>query len=354
MSDNFWWKAGGSEGGQDEPGQGPRRGEEPKGNGSAAAADTQAHETNGDVDLSNIPLARDASIVRDKAYKIGMALNHTALEMAHVIAAITLTPDAADRLSEARLNGGEQLSSERALQACLDFFQGNAKLSHREEWKDALPPSQDVSKLFNRAQRIALQRAPEHQKVEVNDILKAMTQTELAVRCRPYLLGDATLSIDDVARTVEQLGERTRQANTEGVGIVTDAIDRVRKALESHVDTFKEVVSATDHTRPMGSFQSVRYGDAIVDPIRPPAGSETVKLREIASTVKSLSLGANSDSMALKEVAIAIDNVRATTANLNADMTGLRAALSKVFWLTGALALAALLLVGLVVYKFSM
>src|SRR5262245_37969339 len=126
MNESFGqWPGAGNERGQNDKGQGARYDEGPEREG-------RAQET-ADSSQEEYAHGLDTRAVWEKAIAIGMALNHTELTVAHLIAAIALTPKAADPFNNSRLKkGSEPLNIEKALQASLNFLVKHVK-SHTGE-----------------------------------------------------------------------------------------------------------------------------------------------------------------------------------------------------------------------------
>jgi hypothetical protein len=226
--------------------------------------------------------ASDTLEVVEKARAIRAALDHPALTVAHLIAAITSVPSAADRFSMLRFRDEPSLlNSAHARQAALKYLltYGGAESG---EMVELFGPSA-LEKVISVATSSALKRAPEHRSVELGDILKVMTETELANKFRPLLLGEPMPSLGKVTETVERIDDSIRQLTENELGGMRLSMERTCQAVESHVKHFKEVVSAEDENRPsqIPKFESL----ITTEVVRPTGESSGLKLRDIVAAV---------------------------------------------------------------------
>jgi len=347
MSDSFsQWAGFGN--GQGDKGQGPRRDDGPDKEGPTAQG--RAQET--DSDQPEYAHAADTSAVLDKAVAIAHALNHSELTIAHLIAAIALTPRAADPFNHGRLKrGAAPLNIERALQASLKFLLKHVK-SHTGE--QAKPPlrSREVKDVFYRASEFVVERAAQHRNIEISDALKVLVETELSESFRQLLLDDSGPTMSTLLETIEKLGESLKQTNFSAAGTLTFSIDAIRRALDNHVANFKDVVSAA------AAIPSPRYGDPSAfasDQIRPATETDFVKLRDIVAAVDKVRV---TSDLRLGTIIAALEKMDATLAahsaalaKANAEIASLRTVCSIVLTITAVLALSTIAVIGLVGYK---
>jgi hypothetical protein len=227
--------------------------------------------------------ASDTLEVVDKARAIRAALDHPALTVAHLIAAITSVPSAADRFSMLRFRDEPSLlNSAHARQAALKYLltYGGAESG---EMVELFGPNA-LEKVFSVATSSALKRAPEHRRVELGDILKVMTETEQADRFRPLLLGEPMPSLGKLSEAVVSVEDSIRQLSRDELGAMKFLMEKTHRAVESHVKDFKEVVSAEEENR---SGQSSRLDSIFAtEPARPNAESNALKLRDIVASVE--------------------------------------------------------------------
>jgi hypothetical protein len=289
----------------------------------------------------NYCFAADALAVVKKANDIAIALNHTERTMAHVIAGMALRADAASRFNKCRLNGGAtqigssvtSLSSERALQACLRFMQEKVK-SHSEEQTADLPFSQEAHDVFIQAEALANARTLELRKIEVGDILRAMTEGEVSGNLRPLLLGHATPSLSDIAHELRRLEHSIIEVKTFNDGpSAANSLNQLRIGLDAHLAKYDDVVSASrgGQSPTMGETTFTDHVRSVVTP------SSTIKLRSLAATLEVVRASADENSRKLDQASGAIAALQKTCSILL-----LVAAMS---------ALAVALLVGNAIYR---
>jgi hypothetical protein len=254
----------------------------------------------------------DTSEVLKKANDIKDALDHSELTIAHFIAAITSSPTAANRFNKLRLNGGsETLNSVQARQACFNYLL--AKLDDKAE--ESLGHSA-LREVFSRAEKLASERAYEHQRVELGDVLKVMTETELADKFRPLLLGEPMPSLGKLSEAVVRVEDSIRQLSRDELGALKFLIEKTHRAVESHARDFKEVASAEEENRP---GQISRLDSSFPsESARPNAESSVLKLKDIVTSVEK---NRSATDLRLATVASVVDKLGTLTVS-NSEKLG--------------------------------
>ncbi len=267
--------------------------------GSGPETQTAASEKNrtDDPDLEAIAYASDARAVLRKANDIAVALNHTERKLAHVIAAMALSEDAAGRFNKIRLSNGEQLSSKQALQACLEFFQSHVGPPEREARRQ-VPLSIDVDSVIMSAKESAARRAPEHRRVEISDILMAMAGAEDS-ELRRLLLGKPLPSLSTLIEVATKIDDNVKHMIFIDLREIRVAIADLRAVLERHGAEFQNVVSAADENRVSTGSPIQRVGDPITSVPTLPA--KTVRLKDILDAVEKIGGGLDSRLLALEQ-----------------------------------------------------
>jgi hypothetical protein len=343
--DSDWWDGPGNDNTPSNQGEESNKGDGMANGGGAATAHALPYGRN-DIP-PNYCFAEDALAVVKKANDIAVALNHAERTMAHVIAGMALRADTANRLNKCRLNGGTMsfggsvtsLSSERALQACLRFMQERIK-SQSEEQSADLPFSQDAHEVFVQAEALANARSAELRKIEVGDILRALTEGESFSNLRPLLHGLPTLSLNDIAQELRRLHHSITEVKTFGDGpSAADILSQLRPTIDAHLLKYDDVVAAADYTRSSMAVQPSTFTDATVaDHVRSvvPASS-TIKLRSLASTLEVVRAKADENSRKLDQA--------------NSAIAALQKTCSMLLLVTAISVLGVVLLVGNVIYR---
>jgi hypothetical protein len=206
--------------------------------------------------------------------------------------------------------------------------------SNSEEQTADLPFSQEAHDVFIQAEALANTRTLELRKIEVGDILRAMTEGEVSGSLRPLLLGHTAPSLSDIAHELRRLEHSIIEVKTFNDGpSATNALNQLQIVLDAHLAKYDDVVSAS------GAGQSSTSGErTFTDHVRGVVTpSSTIKLRSLAATLEVVRASADENSRKLDQASGAIAALRKTCSILL-----LVAAMS---------ALAVALLVGNAIYR---
>ena len=352
-----WWNRPMNEGGQGHE-------QEPRSNGgktenAGPAAGTSRDEGAERVDLPSYGYAPGTSTVIHKATSISVALNHAEITVAHLLAAIMLTPGAVDPFNEGRLNRAlAPLNTEIALEAALKLLLQNIK-SHTGEQTETPLRSRELNDLFRRAGKFVLERAPEHRELEVADILKVIAEVEPAEESRDLVMGRPMPSLGDVFQAVVKIDDSIKQMTFTGLGAVKFSIEELRRLLENHMREFKDVVSAPQENRPaLGSIFPRPDEPFGLELPRPTTENSVLKLRDVVAAVDKnrsatdMRLSVLASSMEkLVSAATKLDTVQAEAASLQ-HACSRALALSRLSAIAAVSTLVAIAVTGLAVgYK---
>jgi hypothetical protein len=354
-----WWNRARNENAQAHE-QEPRSGGE-RTESAGLAAGKSRDEGAERVDLPSYGYAPGTSAVIHKATSIAVSLNHAEITVAHLIAAIMLTPGAVDPFNEGRLNRAlAPLNPEIALEGALRLLLQDIKCHTGEQTETPLR-SRELNDLFRGAAKFVIERAPEHRELEVADILKVIAEVEPV---KDYLVeGKPVPSLGDLNEAVLKLDDSIKQMTFTGLGAVQFSVEEVRRSLENHAKEFKDVVSAPEENRPVPGSMFPRPEEPFgIGPTRPTIENTVLKLRDIVAAVdknrsatdtRLSALVSSVDKLGLVTASAAtrFDTMQAEAASLQ-EACSKALALSRVFAIAAASALVAIAVIGLAVgYK---
>lgn len=319
------------------------------------AAGNSRDEGAGRVDSPSYAYAPGTSAVIHKATSIAVALNHAEITVAHLIAAIMLTPGAVDPFNEGRLNRAlAPLNTEIALEAALKLLLQNIK-SHTGEQTETPLRSRELNDLFRRAAKFVLERAPEHRQIEVSDILRVIAEEEPAENFRHLITGKSVPSLGDLTEAVDGI----KQATFTGMTAVKFSAEELRRSLESHVKEFKDVVCVPEENRPAPSSVFPRPDGALgLELAGPPIQNTVLRLRDVVAAVDK---NRSTTDMRLSALTSSVDKLGLVTASTATELGTMQAeaarlqhacfkalAFTRLFAIVAVSALVATAVIGLV------